>query len=61
MSSDQNLIQQRHNMFVEYLVTGGVGKKQTTSKQLKDINARCKAVHDIRISDVSSSHSLEPR
>ena len=61
LSSDQDLVQQRHNMFVEYLVTGDVGKKQATSKQLKDINRRCKTVHEYRSSGFLSSQCLENR
>lgn len=61
LSSDQDLVQQRHNMFVEYLVTGGVGKKQATSKQLEDINRRCKAVHEYRTSGFLSSQWFENR
>jgi len=46
LDSEQDLAQQRHKMFVEYIVTGGAGEKKAAPHQLEDIGARCKAVQD---------------
>ena len=48
LTSEQKMLRDRHRRYVEYLVTGGVGKDAASPSDHADIESLCQGIHNAR-------------